>query len=80
MVPDVPDGVYSNAKAKKLLGWEPVDKLERFTVKVLGAADADDQDLGGRFEEIAEYIEEGIAAGGIAVHCAAGPVPLDDPM
>ena len=30
MVPDVPDGVYSNAKAKKLLGWEPVDKLERF--------------------------------------------------
>ena len=30
VVPDVPDGVYSNAKAKKLLGWEPVDKLERF--------------------------------------------------
>ena len=24
------DGVYSNAKAKKLLGWEPVDTLERY--------------------------------------------------
>lgn len=30
VLPDVPDGVYSNAKARKILGWEPVHPLTSY--------------------------------------------------
>jgi hypothetical protein len=30
VLPDLPDGVYSNSKAKCLLGWVPVDTLDRY--------------------------------------------------
>jgi hypothetical protein len=30
VLPDVPDGVYSNAKARRLLGWRPADRLTEY--------------------------------------------------
>jgi hypothetical protein len=30
VLPDVPDGVYSNEKARRLLGWEPMHPLPSY--------------------------------------------------
>ena len=38
MMPDVPDGVYSNEKAKRLLGFKATDKLTDYFTRRSTAA------------------------------------------
>mmetsp|Transcript_4390 Transcript_4390/g.11140 ORF Transcript_4390/g.11140 Transcript_4390/m.11140 type:complete len:359 (-) Transcript_4390:54-1130(-) len=45
---------------------------KHFTVKIMDTNDSSAQDLSPHFAEMAAFIAEGRAAGGVAVHCAAG--------
>jgi len=47
-------------------------QLEDFDVKIIGAQDHEACNLSYHFADIADFIEAGIAKGGVVVHCAAG--------
>jgi len=54
----------------------PGDSLSQlpklFTVKALECQDSEDCNLSVHFQDVADFVEEGRAKGGVVVHCAAG--------